>query len=100
MLTVAEGGVLGAWVIDAHPPMRNAAAKQARAGLMGNFIRRRINFVFMVLVSSWLFVVNCLFSCWVSHHRKLAVDLRIKEKADGPCQAARREGPSVTGRCL
>src|SRR5438034_11563875 len=60
MLTVAEGGVLGAVVVEAHPPMRNAA-KQARAGLMGNFIRRRINFVFMVLVPSWLFVVSCLF---------------------------------------
>jgi hypothetical protein len=47
---VAEGGVLGALVVDAHPAMRNAA-KQARPGLMGNFIRRRINFVFMVLGS-------------------------------------------------
>jgi hypothetical protein len=43
---VAEGGVLGAVVVDAHPAMRNAA-KQARPGLMGNFIRRCINFVFM-----------------------------------------------------
>jgi hypothetical protein len=49
MLTVAEGGVLGAVVIDAQPEMRNAP-KQARAGVMGNFIQRSINFVFMVLV--------------------------------------------------
>jgi hypothetical protein len=25
-------------MVEAHPPMRNAAAKHARAGLMGNFI--------------------------------------------------------------
>src|SRR6187549_2299520 len=62
MLTVAEAGVLGASIVEAHPPMSNAA-KPARAGLMSNFIRIRVGCVFMVVGFSLGYVLLlCLLS--------------------------------------